>query len=287
MTQFPFPADEIRRRWTYLPGERDGTRLADMGRDDAAAAYRLLASGLSEIAFAKACAIIALEDVLDLSEGNTRRRHAGDYWLAIFGERDGDGPWGWRFEGHHVSVNTTFVGDAVSRTPLFLGANPARVERDGIAVSAPLEEEEALAFRLVTALSAAERAAAIVSADAPDDILSKDSPRLDPSLQPDGVRLGDLGGDAAAAARALVDVYLSRSPDPPPLADGGADIRFAWAGDTVPGGPHYYRLQGPRFFVELDNTQNGANHVHTVWRDGEGDFGDDLLADHYRGAHGV
>ena len=282
--RFPFPADEIRKRWTYLPGERAGARLADMDREQATAAYRLLSSGLSEVAYAKACAIIALEDVLDRREGHTRGRHSGDYWLAIFGDPDGDGPWGWRFEGHHVSVNKTLVGDAVAHTPLFLGANPARVERDGIVVSAPLQEEEELGFLLMQSLSRHERAAALVSGEAPDDIVTHDSPRVDPALEAEGVRLGDLGGDAATLARRLVDLYTGRAPDPhpPPRPD---EIRFAWAGETAPGGPHYYRLQGPRFLVELDNTQDGANHIHTVWRDPDGDFGDDVLADHHRVHH--
>lgn len=282
---FPFPADEIRKRWTYLPGERAGGRLADMDRSEATETYRLLSSGLSEAAFTKACAVIALEDVLDRHEGHTHGRHSGDYWLAVFGDPDGDGPWGWRFEGHHVSVNKTFVGGAAAHTPLFLGANPARVERDGVAISAPLEEEEVLGFRLVHALSGRERAAALLEGDVPDDIVTKDSSRVDPSLSPEGVRLGDLAGEAAAAARALVDLYRTRVPDPPALIGDGADIRFTWAGSTERGGPHYYRLHGPRFLVELDNTQNGANHIHTVWRDPEGDFGDDLLAEHYRTHH--
>jgi hypothetical protein len=282
---FPFPADEVRKRWTYLPGERAGARLADMDREESAAAYRMLSSGLSEIAFAKACAIIALEDVLDRHEGHTRGRHAGDYWLALFGDPDGDGPWAWRFEGHHVSVNTTLLADEVcAHTPLFLGANPARVERDGVVVSAPLQEEEELGFRLVQSLDRHERAAALISGEAPDDIVTRDAPRVDPTLQPEGVRLGDLGGDAAALGRRLVDLYVGRAPHPHPPPDP-EEIRFAWAGPTEPGGPHYYRLQGPRFLAELDNTQNGANHVHTVWRDPEGDFGDDMLAEHYRTHH--
>ena len=281
---FPFPADEVRKRWTYLPGERAGARLADMDRDENAAAYRLLSSGLSEIAFAKACAIIALEDVLDRAEGHVRGRHAGDYWLAVFGDADGGRPWAWRFEGHHVSVNTTLLADGCAHTPLFLGANPARVERDGIVVSAPLQEEEELGFRLVHALDRHERAAALISGEAPDDIVTRDAPRVDPTLQPEGVRLGDLSGDAAALGRRLVDLYAGRAPHPHPPPEP-EEIRFAWAGPTEPGGPHYYRLQGPRFLAELDNTQNGANHVHTVWRDPEGDFGEDMLAEHYRTHH--
>ena len=284
--RFPFPADEVRRQWTYLPGQRPGLSVAEMDRDHAAAAYRLLASGLSEIAYAKACAIVALENVLDRQEGHGLRRHAGDYWVAVFGDPDGEGPWAWRFEGHHVSVNTCIVDDAIARTPLFLGANPARIERGGVAVSAPLEEEEALGFRLVNALDGGERAAAVISATAPDDIVTTDSARVDPTMKPEGVRIGDLGGEAAAVARELVDLYLGRVPGDPSFPSESADVRFAWAGEITPGAPHYYRLHGPRFLVELDNTQNDANHIHTVWRDPDGDFGDDLLAEHYRAHHG-
>jgi hypothetical protein len=286
-----FPADDARRDWTYLPGQRRGLSLADMDRSQAKAAHRLLAAGLSAGAYAQASTIIALEDVLDELEGGTADRHSGDYWVTVFGE-PGNGAWGWRLEGHHLSVNHTIGEDATVRaTPLFLGANPARLGGGGgVTLLEPLAQEERLGFALMDAMSPGQRASAVVSDEAPSDILSRDRPRLE-GTRPAGLPLAQLSGEAATLALALVSLYLARLPDGlaadqrRAVADGSlGTVHLAWAGAVVAGRPHYYRLQGPRLFVELDNTQDGANHVHTVWRDPEGDFGDDLLAAHY-GAH--
>lgn len=286
-----FPSDGTRRDWTYLPGERRGLALADMNRSQAKAAHRLLAAGLSHHAYVQAATIMALEDVLDELQGGTKDRHSGDYWVTVFGE-PGVGPWAWRFEGHHLSVNYTVGDDGELRpTPLFLGANPARFRADGASLVEPLAREERLAFALLDALSPAETSAAVVSNEAPKDIVSRDAAHVE-GIEPQGLALADLGGEAATLAKALVSLYMGRLP--PEVAgeqrttisdDGLGAVRLAWAGECVAGGPHYYRLQGPTFFVELDNTQDGANHVHTVWRDPERDFGDDLLAAHHRTHH--
>jgi hypothetical protein len=239
-------------------------------------------------AFAQAVAIMALDEVLDRLEGyGGDRRNRDDYWLAVFGDPSGPEPWGVRFEGHHVSVHATVSGGEVRLTPLFLGANPAVVRVTGRPVIAPLALEERLGFELLHALPSDARAAALVSATAPADILTGNLPRLERfvrQLPSEGVPLATLTRSAAAAARALVDVYLSRFPSGAARPDPDGSL-FAWAGATEPGSGHYYRVSGPRLLVELDNTQNGANHVHTVVRDPQSDFGDDLLAAHYRDAH--
>lgn len=286
-----FPDDEARRDWTYLPGERRGLAMAEMSRARAKAAHRLLASGLSSHAYAQAAVIMALEDVLDELQGGRKGRHSGDYWLAVFGDPE-RGPWGWRLEGHHLSVNYTVTEDGAMRaTPLFLGADPARLQHGDLTVLEPLAAEEKLAFSLLGALSPDERAAAVISDEAPSDIVSRDQARLH-DIEPEGLRLADLDGEPGALARALVAVYLDRLPSGVAAlqrelvaADDLGDIHLAWAGEGTAGRPHYYRLQGSRFFVELDNTQDEANHVHTVYRDPEGDFGDDLLAAHLRAHH--
>jgi hypothetical protein len=286
-----FPDEDARRDWTYLPGERRGLAMAEMSRAQAKAAHRLLASGLSSHAYAQAAVIMALEDVLDELQGGRKGRHSGDYWLAVFGD-PGRGPWGWRLEGHHLSVNYTVTEDgAVRATPLFLGANPARLQQGDVTVLEPLAAEEHLAFSLLGALSPAERAAAVISDEAPSDIVSRDQARLE-GIEPKGVRLAGLAGEPWALARALVALYVDRLPAGVAAlqrelvaADDLGDIRLAWAGEGTAGRPHYYRLQGTRFFVELDNTQDDANHVHTVYRDPEGDFGGDVLAAHHRAHH--
>ena len=279
----PFDEEE-RRTWAYWPTERQGVRLAELRRNQSKAAHRLLASLLPLPTFARAMAIMGIEEVLDRIEGYAGdRRHRDDYWVSVFG-RPGDERWGLRFEGHHLSVHATVWRGEVRLTPLFLGANPAVVHENGEPVIAPLGLEERLGFELLHALSAEERAAAVVSDTAPDDILTRNRPRLDGPFPPDGVPLAFLRPPAQSCARALLDVYLGRLPPGRPRPDP-RQARFAWAGAHEPGTGHYYRIVGPRLLVEFDNTQNGANHVHTVVRDPVADFGGDLLAIHHRQDH--
>jgi hypothetical protein len=270
---FAFGNEATRRQWTYLPGARPGLALTAMTPEQQKLALQLLASALSIEGFATATAIMALEDVLDQIEGGRRHRHRGDYWVCFFGPRTADVT-GWRFEGHHLSVNVTVVDGEVVQVPLFFGANPARM-----GAVQPLAPEEDLGRRLA-------RLVGVFSDEAPEDILSKDVPVLDGTLQPEGVALASLEGEAARAAEQLVDVYLGRVPEArrPARADLG-DLHFAWAGSLEPGEGHYYRLQGPTFLVEYDNTQNGANHIHTVMRDASNDFGDDALRRHRSEQH--
>ena len=276
--------ESSRRDWAYTSRERTGVPLWMLSRTQTTAAFRLLSVMVAPAAFARATAIIALEEVLDQLEGaRGDRRHSGDYWLAVFGRPNSE-PWGVRFEGHHVSVNATVADGDIALTPLFLGANPATV-RDGDHVAlAPLQIEERLGFQLVHALSVEQRSAAVFSDRAPDDIVTRNRSQLDGPLDPMGVPLSVLSGGAAATAAELVRVFVDRFPDGTRRPVTG-DLRFAWAGALEPGAGHYYRLAGPRFLVELDNTQNGANHVHTVVRDPSADFGHDLLTAHYRSRH--
>jgi hypothetical protein len=276
--------DAERRTWAYTPGSRGGIPLCAMTRAQTKVAFRLLAVLVTPVCFARVMAVISLEETLDQLEGyRTRTRHIGDYWVAAFGE-PGVTPWAVRFEGHHISVNATVVEDQVGLTPLFLGANPATVRDGEHVVLAPLQVEEQLGFDLVHSLTVEQRSSAVLSNEAPPDIVTQNRPRLGGPLDPVGVPLSALNGSAAKAGRELVRTYLDRFPggSKPRQAD---DLWFAWAGALEPGIGHYYRLVGQRFLVELDNTQNGANHLHTVVRDPTADFGEDLLAAHYGHSH--
>ena len=276
--------DADRRTWAYTPGHRDGVPMWALSRGPTKSAFKLLAALLAPPAFARTVAVMGLEEVLDRAEGGTSgRRHVGDYWIAVFGE-PGVEPWGLRFEGHHVSVNATVGAGEVALTPLFLGANPASVGDGEHVVLAPLGVEERLGFDLVHALTVEQRASALLSDDAPADIITRNWPRLDAPPGPAGVPLSTLDGSAETTARELVRIYLDRFADgvKRPPAD---ELWFAWAGAFKPGIGHYYRLSGRRFLVEFDNTQNGANHIHTVVRDPEADFGEDVLAVHYGRSH--
>jgi hypothetical protein len=294
---FPFDdghaaADE-RRDWHYVPRIRNGLSLSAMDADQAIAAYGLLSTGLSLHGYAAATAIVALEDVLDRIEGGHRRRHRRDYSITVFGEPDATDAWGWRFEGHHVSINVTVADGRTTGTPLFLGANPAEITagEHGHPVTRPLAAEEDVAFALLATMTEDQRDTATISDTAPDDILTTAAPRLDePGVlpAPAGVRLADLDSDLTEA---LVRLYLDRLPGDVAgpwwerLRPTWGDLRFAVAGAPAHRRPHYYRLGGPSLLIEYDNTQNEANHVHTVVRDPDGDFGEDLLRRHHADHH--
>jgi Protein of unknown function (DUF3500) len=285
----PF-ADDAARRWLeYRPRSRPGACIAELSGAARKAAHRLLATGLGDHAYAQAMAIIALEEVLDRREGWQRGRHSGDYWVAIFGDPAGDEPWSWRFEGHHLSVTMTVAGEEVSPAPVFLGANPARVSYAGQPVSRPLAPEEDLARALLDALGPAGRASAVVSGQAPGDIRTGTRPRAGQGIEPLGVAAAGLGPTARAALGQLVALYLGRLPaglaarEAATVAAG--ELHFAWEGPTTPGLRHYYRVQGDDLLIEYDSTADDGNHAHTVLRRPRSDFGDDVLAAHYRQAH--
>jgi hypothetical protein len=286
----PFADDGARRWLEYRPEPRPGACIAGLSIAARKAAHQLLSTALSDHAFAQVMGIIALEEVLDRAEQGSRGRHSGDYWVAVFGDPDGDQPWSWRFEGHHVSVTMTIAGEEVSPAPVFLGANPARVSYAGRPVSRPLAPEEDLARGLLDALGPGGREQAVVSASAPRDIRTARSPRLAGAIEPAGIGSGALGPGAAALLRQLATVYLDRLPASLARREArridAAELHFAWEGPVTPGGPHYYRVQGDDLLIEYDNTQDGANHAHTVLRRPRSDFGDDVLAGHYRLAHG-
>ncbi len=283
-------ADErVRRDWHYVPRQRPGLALGALTTAQRAGAHALLASALRPHAYASVVTIMSLEHVLGQIVERDRRggpdRDALNYALSVFGEPAADGPWGWRVEGHHVSVNVTVAGGGVAVTPLFLGANPARVDSGGVAVVRPLPAETDAARALLRALSPAERSKAVVSDDAPADILTRAAPRVDALLEPVGVTGADLAEEARELLGRLVAVYTERVPAALAAVPPVEQVAFAWAGSPE-AGPHYYRLQGPGILVEYDNTQNGANHVHSVWRDPDRDFGGaDPLRRHLREHH--
>ena len=279
-------SDDGSRRWLeYRPNPRPGVCLADLGRAGHKAAQVLLATALSTHAYAQAVTVMATEEVLDRAEGRRRGRYLNDYWVTVFGEPAGDARWGWRYEGHHLSVSMTVVDGEVIPAPVFVGINPATVGYQGYPVVRPLALEEDLARALVTGLPAPLRDRAVVDDCAPADILSGTLARAQEGIEPAGLPAGALDTAGRTALDRLVHVYLDRLV--PDLAEReaarlrDAELYLAWAGPTEPGHGHYYRIQGPDLLIEYDNTQNGANHAHTVLRRPRSDFGDDVLAAHY------
>lgn len=285
----PFSDDAMRRWIEYRPRPRPGVSLADLDTAGRKSAHRLLATAMSPHAYAQAVTITALEEVLDREEGWQRGRHSNDYWVVVFGDPSRDERWGWRLEGHHLSVTMTVVDGQVFPTPVFLGANPAAVTYAGRAVLRPLAPEEDLARDLLDAMGPDGRDRAVVAQHAPPDIRSSVEPRAPDAFAPLGVPAGRLNPTARALLDQLVAVYLDRLPSE--LAVREADrlardeLHFAWQGATQPGLGHYYRIQAPDLLIEYDNTANDANHAHSVLRRPHSDFGGDVLSAHRTEAH--
>lgn len=283
--------------WDYLPGARRGLPLADMTAPQRAAATMLVAASLSERGAAEVQAVIDLEPILrELERGSGKdltRRDPGRYGFAIFGEPGAAAPWSWRVGGHHVAIHVTIGGGRViGSTPSFLGANPATVPDGPAAGRRTLDGEERLARLLLGSLDPGQRRLAIVDPEAPDDILSGSGRRAELRDVPAGIPYDALGAGQRAALETLIRQYVGRSrlavaeAEWTRIRDAGLEaVTFAWAGPDAPGQGHYYAIHGPRLLIEYDNTQNGANHIHSVWRDPTNDWGEDLLAAHYRAAH--
>lgn len=288
--QFTWKSEE-RFNWHFIPKERHGLTFKEMTPPQRQLAQALMASGLSQRGFIKATTIMSLEQVLQELEGPNRRfaRDPEMYHVSIFGTPGPKATWGWRVEGHHLSLNLTVVdGQFVSVTPSFLGSNPAEIKsgpRQGLRV---LAAEEDLGRQLVTSLTAEQLTKTVIAEKAPADILTEAIRKASP-LEEVGLPATEMTPKQMGLLKQLIEEYVRRYRTDVADADlkkiqsaGMNNILFAWAGSTEKGQGHYYRVQGPTFLLEYDCTQNQANHIHAVWRDFDGDFGEDLLKKHYQ-----
>tara|TARA_R100001129_G_scaffold176885_1_gene151312 strand:- start:6188 stop:7216 length:1029 start_codon:yes stop_codon:yes gene_type:complete len=286
---FAFTDDE-RFDWAYTPGYRKGVPIRDMTPPQRAAALALMRSTLSVPGVAKAEAIMALEAVLAEVEGSSLDyRNPEKYFVSVFGA-PGRYPWGWRLEGHHLSVNVTVAAHgAVSLTPVFLGTNPAEIPggpRKGERVQ---RDEYVLALRLARSLNEAQRARTLLRERSLGNVVAGPG-RGDALAPPEGLPADALSPPQQALLTDLIRTYvgLARDEIGRPYMDlvraGWADTRVAWAGPMAEGRAFYYRIHGPRILIEFDNSQGGGNHIHSLWRDPANDFGRDDLHRHYRGA---
>jgi hypothetical protein len=288
---FPFGADE-HMNWHFIPKERKGLPLREMNSYQRHLASALLASGLSQVGYIKAVTIMSLEEVLRILENDSgERRNPEKYYFTIFGAPSDSGTWGWRIEGHHLSQNYTVTNGQVVNGPSFFGSNPAEVRqgpRKGLRV---LSAEDNMGFELLGTLDEPLRKTAIVEAKAYSDILTAASRKAALAGQPSGLSAAAMNSRQFDALRALAELYARNLPDElarhrlGQIDRAGRDVFFAWAGGTNPGDPHYYRIQTSAFLIEFDDTQDNANHIHSVWRDLRNDFGGDLLRAHYETGH--
>jgi hypothetical protein len=284
--------DEERFAWHYIPKVRKGLPLKDMNSAQKHLAHALLSAGLSQRGYIKAITIMSLDEVLRiLEQGKGPVRDPEGYFFSVFGEPSETGTWGYRIEGHHLSQNFTITNGKVQGAPSFFGDNPAEVRegpRKGLRV---LAHEEDLGRAFVQSLTAEQKKTAILSGDAPADILTTNSRKAALKGQPSGISAAKLDAHQKELLQNLLDEYCYNMPEQVAQAreeqikKAGNNLYFAWTGGEQPGQPHYYRIQAPAFLIEYDDTQNNANHIHSVWRDFEGDFGLDLLKEHYQTSH--
>ena len=297
--QFAFD-DQVRERWHFVPDnsyeqvykrERPGLIYGKMQPEQRHLADVLVSTGLSKAGYFKAKTIMSLEEILRMNENDTAgRRDPYRYHFSIYGKPTADGMWGWRLEGHHVSLHFTLKGGKlVSSSPTFFGANPHEVVEGPRKGLRALPAEEDLGFELVGMLDQKQRTKAIVDGTAPKDILTAFDIRAKLENQPPGLPASEMNAKQVATLMALIEEYANNIPSEfaaKRIATAKSTAKdklfFAWAGATERDKGDYYRIQAPTFLIEYDNTQNGANHTHTVWRDYENDFGRDVLALHHR-----
>ena len=278
--------------WYYPPVNRHGLPLRDMDDDQRQLAYSLMETGLTEDSFEKAKLIIEHESVLGPLEkeaGITSFVRDPDlYYWTVFGDPGSDSePWGWRVEGHHISLNFSLWGDKfISMTPFFFGANPAEVRKGPKKGLRILDAREDLGFELMNSLDKGQTSTATIYSEAPYDILTYNASRA--SLPPEeGLPASKMNDTQKEILRSLVNVYVNQVRSDMANdkwarleAEGFDGLHWAWGGPTEEGNAHYYRIHGGNFVVEFDNRQNGANHIHSVWRDVENDFANDVLREH-------
>src|SRR5262245_3015880 len=295
---FPFQSSE-RVHWNFIPSEmfpRNGLLMRDMNETQRKLVHNLLKSALSQRGYMTASEIMELEGTLgDLER---RERESGrpaesmvrdplKYYVSIFGTPSTKETWGWRVEGHHVSLHFTVVnGNLVASSPTFFGSNPSEVRegpKKGLRI---LGDQEDAARDLLMALNDSQRAKAIIQNVALNEIVTTNKLDISP-LSPVGIAAAEMTPPQREMLMKVVNIYISKMADDiaadrtAKLQKAGLDkIAFAWAGETERGKKHYYRVQGPTFLIEHDNSQNDGNHVHSVWRDFNGDFGRDLLREH-------
>lgn len=285
--------DEERENWHFIPLDRKGLKLSELTPAQTHYAYALLATGLSQKGVMNATTIMSLEAILAEMENDPVKRDTQKYYIAIFGKPSGKketGTWGWRFEGHHLSLNYTVINGNVVTTPAFFGTNPAIVKKGPRRGTRPLGRLEDQGRALMASLKEAGKPV-VFSEKAPRDILTaQDRTATMPESQ--GVSGKDMTDEQKKQLAGILREFGSNArpelfnPAMKEINQSIDSLQFAWAGGLEKGDPHYFRVVGGKsFLIEYANTQNDANHAHAVWRLFNGDFGRDVLKEHVVGEH--
>jgi hypothetical protein len=303
--QAVFPSDDPERKdWSNLPHTihpRKGLSLGELSAAQRVKAHRLIQAGLSSQGYLKASGIMQLDEVLLHLSGQTNSPNPmfglRFYWLSFLGEPSADRPWGWQLDGHHLALNFTLAGQEVAMSPTFMGSDPHEV-REGIHAGwRVLGAEDDKGLALMGSLQPEQRKKALLSADAPADVIT--GPGRDKSLSKvEGLPFSELSDEQKTLLLTLVDEYVRNYR--PDLAlqqldrvnrSGWNKVHFAWAGPIGPTAPYYYRIHGPTLLIEFDNNlppgrkTGPINHIHSVFRDPQNDYGEDLLKRHYEESH--
>ena len=295
LSKTQFLLDDVSREtWHFLPATswpRPGIQLGELNAKQKELFLKMLQHNLSGVGYNKAMDIMGLENILAEESGDTFKRDPNKYHISIYGNPEKDNVWSWTFQGHHIFLSFTMVDGKVSFTPRFFGANPAIVQSGPRKGEQTLAMEENLGLELINSLSVEQKTKTIFSEEAPWEILTKNSERVSPD-SPKGIPVHDLDKSQQEVLLQLIHEYIAAVPEEIAKirmkqleSEEFQDIHFAWAGATTLGKAHYYRIQGKSFLIEFDNSQNNANHIHSVWRDFEGDFGRDLIQEHYANHH--
>ncbi len=286
--------DDQRFDWHFIPKLRKGLSFGEMQPFQRELATALISTGLSQQGFIKAETIMSLDQVLLLAEqgAGANRRDPDNYYITIFGTPAPKGTWGFRLEGHHVAQNFTIVDGKIAGSPSFFGSNPAEVRvgpRKGLRV---LAAEDDAGYEVIESLDKAQQDAAVVDKTALKDIITMASRKAALNGAPNGLSAAKMNAAQYDKLWTVIETYAYNMAGD--IADKRIELAkkqpkaqtyFAWTGELARGGAHYYRIQTPAFLIELDCTQDKANHIHSVWRDYEGDFGLDLLKAHLTAAH--
>jgi len=291
---FPLNAEE-RMRWNFIPTSmfpRNGLPLKEMTADQQKLAHDLLKASISQAGYQTATTIMSLENVLKAVEApGGPVRDPEQYFFSIFGTPSAKGGWAMRYEGHHISMHFSIDGAKASvvTTPFFMGANPAEVRQGTLMTGVrALAAQEDTARALLTSLTDAQKASVLIAPMPPGEIATATTVQVNP-LAPAGLLASDMTAPQRELLMKVIDTYTTVQ-----TADVAADrmakikaagtekIGFVWAGSPEKGQRYHYRIQGPTFLIEHNNTQNQGNHIHSVWRDFSGDFGRDLLAEHLK-----
>lgn len=276
--------DPERQNWHFIPKERPGVGLWDLEGDALAAAEEFVSTGLSVAGYETILKVRSLEEVLYLFEKGEEpvrrlRRHPHKYSICVFGTPAKTGTWGWRFEGHHISLNYTVKnGVIISSTPEFLGANPGLIDAGPGRSLRVLGKREDLGRQILTTCPEGTQEVLWISKKPPGEIRGPGAAQ--PVIaEAEGLKYSEMTREQQGLMRDLLAEYLKAAPVTVVkrrmqaiTASGMDDITFAWWGGSELNQPHHYVVQGKTFVIEYNNTQNKANHVHSFWRNLAGDF---------------